>query len=361
MNLPHSPRSGSALLLSLIAAAGLSATSLFAQSVSTTPVGALSFTAKANSDTMVAVPLARPVAFSSTVSSVAGTTITLPSSSLTANQFQYVSGTQPNTYYIQLTSGPKTGHYSTVLSNTTNSITTEFESDILTAIQAGNSFEIRPYWTLGTIFPSGDANVSYVASTSNLASGRRTEILIPDFTNIGANKAASAIYFYNSFWRKSGDTATNRNDVILPPDGYITIRGNTYVNDTALTVVGSVPPVAQTTTLLAATIQNDNPVGISVPVDRTLSQLGLSPSIFVSSTNNLASGRGDELLVFDNAAVGKNKAASAVYFFNGFWRRSGATAADQSSTIIPAGSAIVIRKKAQATAQAIDWNLAYTY
>lgn len=339
----------------------LALSSLNAQSVTTAPVGAVTFTAKANSDSLIAVPMARPVSFSSKVSSVSGTQIVLASDSLTSAQFQYVAGTQPNTYYIQLTSGAKAGQLSTIVANSANSITTEFEADILAGIQSGDSFEVRPYWTLGTLFPAASANTSFVASTSNLASGRRTEILIPDFTNVGINKAASAIYFYNSYWRKSGDTTPNRNDVILPPDGFITIRGNNYSTDTTLTVVGAVPPLVQTTSLLASTTQNDNPVGLSVPVDRTLSQLGLNSSAFVPSTSNLASGRGDELLVFDNAQAVKNKAASAIYFYNGFWRKSGATSADQGSTVIPAGSAIVIRKKAQASASVVDWNLAYTY
>jgi uncharacterized protein (TIGR02597 family) len=57
--------------------------------------------------------------------------------------------------------------------------------------------------------------------------------------------------------------------------------------------------------------------------------------------------RKDELHVFDNAAEGKNKSASAIYFFyNGAWRRVGLPASTDVGTnvVFNPGTGVIIRK-----------------
>ena len=76
--------------------------------VATDPVGYTSLALPANSDTLISLPFTRPVEYTGPISSVSTTssgggtttTITLPgSTSFTQNQFAYVAGTQPKTYY----------------------------------------------------------------------------------------------------------------------------------------------------------------------------------------------------------------------------------------------------------------------
>jgi len=351
MSLPRLSLCTAALLLAL--------SPLNAQSVTTAPVGAVNVEAGAESDTIFALTLVRPAAFTGSVGAKSGSTLTLAGAAFTASQFVYSAGVQSNTYYVQVLTGAAAGQFATVTANGTNSVTTEFESDILNSISVGDSVIIRPYWTLGTVFPSSTAGSSFVASTNNLAGGRRTEVLIPNVAGTGLNRVPAAVYFYNGFWRQTTAVGTNQNDTILLPDSFIIVRGNNYGTPTNLTLVGDVNTHAHTVPLLAtATDRNDNLVGIPFPSDISLEDLNLvGNGGFVASTNNLAGGRGDELLVYDIAATGKNRVPSAVYFYNGFWRQTTAVGTNQNSTVIPAGSAIVIRKKAQPSPQVTDWKI----
>lgn len=341
-------------------AAGLLAVALSpvsAQSVTTTPVGAVSVTALANSDTLLSPTLVRPSVYEGTVSAVSGNELTLRDFSFDANVLQYSQGVQSNTYYLQVVSGSSAGHFSTVISNSTTSATLEFESDIIAGLAEGDRVVIRPYWTLRTLFPAENAGVSFVASTSTFNSGRRTELLFPNLTSLGINKSAAATYFYFQYWRKQGDLSPDRGDVIIPPGSFFTVRGNNSSTNTTLALVGVVDVNKLATPLLATVGQkNDNPVTQPRPIGIALGSLGLE-SAFVPSTSTFNSGRGDELLVFSSESAVKNRSASATYFYFGYWRKVGDLSPDQATTIIPAGSALVIRKKALTESAVIDWVL----
>lgn len=328
-----------------------------AQSVTTVPVGAVTLEALANSDSYFSIPLVRPSIFEGVVSAKSGTTLSLSGASFGTNELQYAAGIQSNTYYIQIASGAASGQFSTILSNTANAVATEYESDILGSVQVGDRVVIRPYWTLGTLFPASSAGASFVASTSNFTAGRRTEILFPDVTTVGVNKSPASLYFFNSYWRKSGSVSENKNDTIIPPDTYIIIRGNNYATSTKLVISGAVQPGPQVVSLLSSSsTRNDNPAGGVLPIDTPLEDLNLvEEGAFIVSTSNFTAGRGDELLLFDNAIAAKNKAPSTVYFYNSYWRKSGSVATNQNTTLIPAGSAYVIRKKQTLSNETTDW------
>ncbi len=341
-------------------AAGLLAaalTPLSAQSVTTTPVGAVSMEALANSDTPYVPTLVRPAAYEGSIAGGGGGEYALASAAFQVGALEYSEGEQSNTYYLQILSGQAAGHHSTVISNTENSVTLEFESDILSMIQVGDRVVIRPYWTLATLFPPAEAGVSYFASTSNLSSGRKTEVIFPDVSGVGINKSATAIYYYNQFWRRVGSSTINRGDVIVPLDAYVVIRHNNVAENSRITCVGEVD-LGQFFIPLGAVSggRNDNLVAYNRPVDSTLGQLGLE-SVFTPSTSNLSSGRGDELLVFDPSIPIKNRPVSAIYYYNQFWRKVGQSSQDQADAVIPAGSALVIRKQSVVAGSVQDWGV----
>lgn len=346
-------------LLAAFAALGGLLSSINAQSVVTQPVGAVSVQSGAEADTIFSLTLVRPAAFTGLVSAKSASALTLGGSGFTVGQFAYSAGVQPNTFYVQVLTGAAAGQFATITSSGVDSVTTEFESDILSDIAIGDSVVIRPYWTLGTVFPATGAGSSFIASTSNLAGGRRTEILVPNVAGTGLNRAPVATYFYNSFWRRTTSVGTNQNDTILLPDSFVIVRGNNYATPTGLTLVGDVNTYSHTVPLLAtATGRNDNLVGVPFPADISLNNLGLiGAGGFVASTSNLAGGRGDELLVYNVSAAGKNRAPAATYFYNGFWRQTTAVGTNQNATVIPAGSAIIIRKKEFAGGQLTDWKI----
>lgn len=249
-----------------------------------------------------------------------------------------------------------------MLENSADSVTTEFELDLLALIEAGDQVVIRPYWTLATLFPPEDAGGSYLASASNSIGTRRTEILTPDLHSTGINRSANGTYFFNGFWRKVGNLGIDHGDLPLLPDAPLTIRGNNDSGDTTLSVIGEAPPRVQIISLRTAAAQkNDNPVGLPVPVALTLDGLSLhgEGGAFTSSASNSIVARQDELLVFDDFVRTKNPSAGATYFHNGFWRKVGDLGADRGAVELSAGGVIVIRKQAGESETTDDWRLEY--
>ena len=248
---------------------------------------------------------------------------------------------------------PKEGSYYTVTANGTNAVTVNLNGDTLSAVAAGTTVSLIPYWTLGTAFPASDAGTSYIASTNAITTGRNTQILLPDLATVGVNLAnASTYYYYNSAWRKvGGSLSTSFNDTLLLPSTYFTLR-NTG-SQTAFTPAGGVYMNRVTLALdTQASAAQDNSVSVTRPVNVTLNDLGLiSSGAFVPSTNAITTGRKDQLFVFDNTVPGVNKAASATYYYyNNAWRKvGGSVTTDFGTTPIPYGTGFIIRKAPNGT------------
>jgi uncharacterized protein (TIGR02597 family) len=380
--------SGKGTLLPLtLSLAGLlfSATATRADSVVTDPVGFSSISCLSNSDTLITVPFTRPPAFVGAVTSMAESTLNVSGSpAWTTNQFVYAQGSQPNHYYALIgpagTTNPKEGHAFFIIGNTASSLTLDTSGgDTLTGLPAGAQVVIIPYWTLATVFPSSDANVSFTPTTATRT--LKTEILIPNYNPSGINASAAAIYFYsnnvnstqgNIGWRIIGDNTTDRGDDILIPDGYMTVRNLNSAPSLPLTSVGSVlTRKLAVPELTNATTARDNAVSMVRPLDVTLNSTGLNPGdgSFVATTATRSPK--DELLVFDNTIVALNKSPSAIYIYgdningdsgNGVgWRVIGDNSTDHGNDVIRAGSAFIIRKAGNGTGQPVFWTNAPTF
>ena len=328
----------------------------------------------ANSDTLVSVPFSRSPAFVGTVQSVSSNVITVNGSpNWTANQFVYAAGTQTNTYYALIgasSSGPanpKEGCIYPVTANGAGTITLSLNGDTISALPANAQISLIPYWTLAALFPSANTNVSFTPTTSTRTF--RTEVLIPDFSDPGINLATSKTYYFissgtNVGWRLFGDAiTTDHGNDILQPDLYFTVRNQNGAPTLPLVVSGNVP-VSKLTVPLAtlSTGPQDNPAAVIRPLDVSLNNCGLSPAtgsfVATTSTRNFQ----DELFLYSNAQVGFNKSASSVYFYmNSGWRLFGdAITNDHGSDLIPAGTAISIRK-ATAAGLTVFWTNTPTY
>jgi uncharacterized protein (TIGR02597 family) len=341
--------------LSLCTALVLSALStLNAQSVATAPVGAVTLTPVAQSDTVMALPLEREAALISSISSVNGSTINT-GATLVDNQFVRVAGTQNNTYFVKFTSGAKAGLYFTVIDNDSSSLTIDLAGDTLSAVTAGDTFKVVPFWTFGTLFPSG----SGVTGTTSHSS-RPTEILFYDHSTAGINKSPSFTYYYftgtNPGWRRvGGGLTTVRNDDIIPHDSYFIYRQNSAQANTVI-VTGAVPVENVGTYIgtIASGVKQDNYISFTIPQSLTLSQTNLAQSgAFVGSASH--SSRADELLVFDYASSGLNKSPIGTYYYftgsNPGWRKvgGGLTTVRDSDVVLQPGQGAIIRKAASAT------------
>lgn len=309
------------------------------------PVGGMTIPAAANTDAFVSVALATNAAWVGKVVNVSGSDITVSSTPIwSANAF-----VSSGYHYARMLSGAQKGHYFSIIANSANTLSVDPAGLNLGALTAGDTLEIAPYWTLGTLYPGAKAGASFISSASPLA--RQTEILFYDADATGINRSASATYYYyGGAWRKTGASTSNSYDnTIIYPDSYFIQRNKAAT--TALVYVGRVQPASVGTVLVAvASTQNDNYVALAYPVGVTLNASGLASSSFTASPSPLSIK--DQLLWFDPAGTGTNRSASATYYYyNSGWRKIGASAATDfgASVILTAGNGFVIRKAANST------------
>jgi uncharacterized protein (TIGR02597 family) len=323
-----------------------------AQTVTSDVVGYVNQTFAAGSDTIVVPQLLRPAEFAGAVSSVSvsggNATLVCPGATFSANSFQYAATTQPKRYFASVTSGTLTGTGFLVVSNGTGDITVSLDG--LTATSADiTGIVVHPLWTLNTLFPASDANVTFTPSTGTTTATRRTQLVMPNFTGTGINRAASAVYFYNpavSDWVATTATSVKAGDTPLVPSQYLIHRntGGTPVQLTA-TVVGSVfskPGAMYLGTL--TTGFNDTPCGLARPTDYKLSEIGLDDTNFMQSTGTTTGTRRDQILVYSTTGSGINRSPTAVYFKTGGTWRATTASTTPVDPVIPAGSAMIIRK-----------------
>ena len=327
-----------------------------AQSVTSPSVGFTTNTALGGSDTHISVPFIRPPAFVGGIQSASGNTITVSGSPWIANQFVYAAGSQPNRYYALIgragVANPKEGHTYPITANTANTLTVDLGVDNLTGIPANAQVSVIPNWTLKTVFPASDANVSFTPTTS--VPTYKTQIRVPDPNASGINVPFADYYFSGGAWKIVGDDVTDRGDDPLLPDSYFVVRNLNSAPTLPLVTLGTVVEQKVAVPLLTRTGgQQDNPVSLLRPLDVALNATGL----------NRADGSfiaGDQLLLFNNAQAGYDKTPS-IYTVdgvvaNGPWRLVNDTSfADRGGDIIPSGTGFVIRKAATAGGQPAFW------
>lgn len=324
--------------------------------VHTDPVAVFPYSPLAQSDTRFSLPVHRMPDFEGTVASIVSNVITVSGApNWTDNQFVYAAGSQTNTYYALIGGGALEGAFFPVLSNTANSLSVDTTLQSLDGVTSGEIIWLVPYWTFGTLFPSGEG-----ISGNNSHAVRNTEILVYSGAETGINISPSFTYYYFNGtapgWRRvGGGLSTNRDNDIIVPNSSLIYRQNTAVGNTF--VVGGSVQMAACGTLLTTKVANtkqDNPIGFTVALPMTLNQSHLFGSgIFGGAASHTA--RADELLVFDNAQVGKNKSPTATYYyFTGTspgWRRVGGGLATvrNDDIVFQPGQSYIIRKAATAS------------
>ncbi len=353
-----------------------------AQTTATTdPVGFVTQTLAGNADSYVYIPFKRnPDYAGATVGAVSGAgnnVITVAAGTGWTNSQFAINGTtfQPR-YYLLVRSGAKAGMFYTIADNTATTLTLDLSGDSIVApVVSGTTFQVCAYDTLGSVFPSGSG---VNGSALHSIGARQSEVLIPDSVTAGTNLAPAAAYYYytgaiapGAGWRLAGNTATLRNDTVLYPDSYLIVRHN-VATATSLTTMGTVHmgQIELPLTTIAANTNQDIPISVPVAGDQTLAQTMLLQSgAFVGSTLHSIGSRKDELLLWNNAFVGKNKAPDAsYYYYSGAvapgpgWRLAGDTATIRDNEVVLAqGKAIAIRKKTTGAASTSMWTFTPSY
>jgi uncharacterized protein (TIGR02597 family) len=334
MNLP---RFSCSALVALLALSAFSASQAQEATAATDPVGFTTVTVRGKTGAVrafstVVIPMERPDAF---VGSCTGagfsldagrTVITFPSNMFSANQF---TGTG-NQHYLRLSNGANAGEFSTIVSNTANSITL---ADNLNSILATTStFAVTPYWTLSTALPSG----------GGLNPG--TSATLADTVTIYNASFIGTIYYYHSTNNRWQTGITASNDVIIPPGSGLGIdrKQSTPV---ALVFPGSVPlgwTAVDVNGSTSGTVTRNTLVGSAYPLaSKRLADLGLftgdaTTGLLAATSATLA----DTVTIY-NPSTG----VATIYYYhstNNRWQ-TGITAANDVT--IPEGSAVLIARK----------------
>ena len=193
--------------LSFVAVAGAKA-----QTAVTDPVGYITVNVNGSASglSFIAPSLVNKVEFAGASTTTAGTTINLSGTPLTAGA--YGSG-----FYVEVTSGAGAGAWSTIASNTNNTIVTA--QDISAALSAGATVRVRKHVTVGDFF--GNTNTAGFKSGTEIAAADEIRILDAQ------TKAIKKVFYYDdgmaAQWiDEDFNDATNL--VIPPQQGIFVVR-----------------------------------------------------------------------------------------------------------------------------------------
>lgn len=338
-----------------IAALALAASSLNAQVTATTdPVGFVTFTAKANSDLRLGIPMLQAPSFQGAADSVSGTTVS-------ATGIETLSGSQ----YLTVTSGTAEGSWEVVASSAAGSVTL---AAAITGFEAGDSFAVRPFWTLNTLFPDGGP----IPVSSDVFSPV-AYVMLNDPTSEGTNLATDKLYLYHdgsqgpAGWYDASDVnAGIKNDTIVSPEVSLAIR-NTTGSDISIPITGNVPTAKFGIDIVSrAAGEQDNLVYNQFPTSVTLATSGLVESGAISASSDVFSPT-DLLVVYSSDSTGFNPAGSAIYLYHdgsqgpaGWYDSSDVNAGLKNDVEIPAGASFVVRKAAGSD-QVSSWDPSLPY
>lgn len=258
------------------------------------------------------------------------------------DQYQYDAAFQPNTYYALVTAGKARGSFFTVDTNSPASITIELTGPPLVSKDI-KAVEVRPYWTLATLFPASQATVSFIPTTQS--SGVMTTMIIsPLVLPAGAlpQKFAPSYYFDSTMnsWVDQANPSVSAGDTIVRPGQYLYAL-NTGTNSYPLHTYISGSVLRSQFTLEIATGSGVLTTCFSLPraSDYKLSEIGFNNANFLQSTDKSALGDNDLLLVDD----GHGGVAGTYYRYKNQWYDASNDAFPTDPTFA-AGTAFGVRK-----------------
>ena len=336
-----------------------------AQSVSSTPVGYVTYTVNAESDLKLGVPMEQASSFSGTVSSVSSGTIDAGAT---------VGDLTTDAHYVKVTSGTLEGNWYQVNAASGNTVTVA--EDLASAgLAAGDTFQVTPFWTLDKLFPNAGGVPS---SPDPFAPSALVYTFDPSATGINISTASAHFYYPDgdpggfgipAGWFNASTYAAS-GSTIFNPDTFLQVRNQTS-SSTDLVISGTVPSSGVSLPIVStSSADQDNLVYNPYPTSVTLATSNLAESGAVLGSNDPFSPT-DLVLVFDSSATGYNPASSSAYFYypegdpGGFGIPAGwfdvSTYADANNVVIEKGAPIIIRK-GSGSDQEVSWtsNLPYS-
>lgn len=360
--MPSSIRSTRALLAAFAALGGFLSLSN-AQSVATTPVGAVTIsvpagTGSAYNVSQIAVPLlASPLVpgtsgpeapaglLRATVASVTSNTITTTSAGWTASQL--IQAGYP--MFVRVLTGANAGRTLQITGNTNTTLTVDNQGTDLTTlgfVAGTDTYEIVAGDTIRGLFGT---------PTDGVVGGTAAQFTANQTDRVTINVAGSVFnYYYNtdfSQWRRSGNPSNQDNVVISPQAGIVYQRIGTGAY--SITALGNVPTTASK---VAVTRPSVLVVGRQFPTDTTLGALGIEniPNWRRANAGGVVVADSDRVLIKVSGTIFS-------YFYDAntsTWKRSG-NPSSQNGVAVTADSAIRLQRSG--TSGVDIWNVAPNY
>jgi uncharacterized protein (TIGR02597 family) len=339
--------------------------SSLAQDYATVPVGFIKVTiaAAADANTPRLTPISIPFygtsngvsAYTGALSAVTSNTLSITGTPWVATQF--TSGSPHLARIKSAANKPGVGFSFLITNNTTNELTlNSLGLDLTTLVDPNDTFEIVTANTLGSTFgtqlptqqnPVGTTGV--VALLPGSTANNSDNVMVWGIPQGGTTPGWLTYYFSSSAgtWRQSGSGANQNNAVLYPDEGFFVRRRATSPVDLVLS--GTVPSTQEKSEIPGP---YNTFIATRFPIDMTLKtpsganfQTGLdlqsSPGWQAGSTAN----NSDNVLVWGIPSGGTTPGWLTFFYSSssGYWRQSG-SGANQDGYVIPAGSAVFIRR-----------------
>jgi len=318
-------------------------TTAFSQTTATTdPVGFVTINVTGNGGsgspayTFTALGMYNPVAYQATddtVNSVGGsTTLTDPNATWTDNQYNGTGGAI--TYFVEILTGPGAGTTYDIIATTAATKSLTLAQPLLTGITGGDSYRIRPHWTIGSVFGATNQN--------GLTGGNSTtadQVLL-------FRSGGYVTYYYQTSglggtgWRKYGaPTVDASGSLIYPDDGIVIARNQSAA--TTVTVMGAVKTGQSSIPVLTGYTLLGNVYAASM----TLANSGLYTGNSATGVAGGNSTTADQILFWNATTLGYDTYYYQTSGLGGTgWRKYGAPTVDASATSIPVGTALFINR-----------------
>lgn len=339
-------------MAAMLALGGLVGTSsLSAQSVTTAPVGAMSYSVPANTTQSLGFPILRPAVLVASVSAGDSGTITVSGSGI--NFATLLAGTSP--YFIEVI-GHNDGvtsanvgerfevNESTSITAASNVLTIDTASTLNTssgslASLVGYKVAIRPHWTLSSLFGTGTTATTLNSSTTFASADQVLAWTGSSFSTFWFRQNSAGT---TKEWRNTSTNTTNQDNAIVPPGVGVFFRRQ--AGNLTITSVGDV----RTNKFVRNLDSSTQLLAMGYPVDRTPIQLGFNTAgSFVANTSF---GSADQLLTWTGSAFStywyRRNSASTTFE----WRNTGTATTDHSNTsFINASQAVFVRPSSGST------------
>jgi len=243
---------------------------------------------------------------------------------------------------VLVTQGRLKGEFFTVKGNTANTLVIR-TPELAVTTRDIEAVSLRPYWSLSTLFPKSQANISFIPTTD--PSSLMTKVVLNPSIIVGPQlpQSAGKSYYYSASlasWVAVDNPTVPAGDTVIPPGGYLYFQNTgtvsfplrVFISGSVLTEPFKFHLYSSKKAATASTfaLPRNTPYSIE--------DIGLNDTNFAQSTGTGRSQRNDELIVDD----GHGGVAAVYYRYGNQWYNT--DSAVPVSPVFAPGTAFGVKK-----------------